>query len=114
MRQSIGSNAGGSNTPNFGNILGFEGGGMVGGNYDSLPKEMIKVHEGLRLDKYLDSRGFPTIGYGHLIEKGETMPDALPNRRQTSYLILIIDIMKAEKIPGFDQAGGMQKAAMVN
>ena len=43
---------------------------MVGGNYDSFAKEMIKVHEGLRLDKYLDSRGFPTIGYGHLIEKG--------------------------------------------
>ena len=108
--------AGGSNTPNFGNILGFEGGGMVGGNYDSFAKEMIKVHEGLRLDKYLDSRGFPTIGYGHLIEKGETMPDRITQQKADELFDIDYRHHKkaAEKIPGFDQAGGMQKAALID
>jgi len=107
--------AGGSNTPNFGNILGFEGGGMVG-NYDSFAKEMIKVHEGLRLDKYLDSRGFPTIGYGHLIEKGETMPDRITQQKADELFDIDYRHHKkaAEKIPGFDQAGGMQKAALID
>lgn len=31
----------------------------------------IKSYEGLRLTRYLDSGGFPTIGYGHLIQPGE-------------------------------------------
>ena len=107
--------AGGSNTPNFGNILGFEGGGMVG-NYDSFAKEMIKVHEGLRLDKYLDSRGFPTIGYGHLIEKGETMPDRITQQKADELFDIDYRHHKkaAEKIPGFDQASGMQKAALID
>lgn len=33
--------------------------------------ELIKEHEGLRLTKYLDAVGKPTIGYGHLILPGE-------------------------------------------
>lgn len=33
---------------------------------------LIKQHEGLRLNVYNDVAGFPTIGYGHLIKKGET------------------------------------------
>ena len=30
---------------------------------------LIKEGEGLRLEKYLDTKGLPTIGYGHLILK---------------------------------------------
>lgn len=33
---------------------------------------LIKTHEGLRLNVYNDVAGFPTIGYGHLMKKGET------------------------------------------
>jgi GH24 family phage-related lysozyme (muramidase) len=33
--------------------------------------DRIKKNEGLRLQVYNDSRGFPTIGYGHLIKPGE-------------------------------------------
>ena len=67
---------------------------------DKFAKDMIKVHEGLRLDKYMDSRGFPTIGYGHLIQmRHET---ASPNRRQMSYLIrtMIIIRMLGNEEPG--------------
>ena len=40
-------------------------------------RDMIKRHEGLRLNKYRDSEGNWTIGYGHLILDGERMPDAI-------------------------------------
>lgn len=33
-------------------------------------KELIKKHEGLRLQAYKDSRGILTIGYGHNLETG--------------------------------------------
>ena len=77
---------------------------------------MIKVHEGLRLDKYLDSRGFPTIGYGHLIEKGESMPDRITKEKADE--LFDEDYMHhkkaAEKIPGYNRASGEQKAAIID
>jgi len=49
---------------------------MVGGIY-TLKKlslrglNIIKSHEGLRLERYKDEAGLWTIGYGHLIQRGE-------------------------------------------
>ena len=34
----------------------------------------LKTEEGLRLQRYLDPIGLPTIGYGHLIKPGEDIP----------------------------------------
>ncbi len=34
--------------------------------------ELIKSFESLRLERYLDAAGLPTIGYGHLIKRGES------------------------------------------
>ena len=108
--------AGGSNIPTFGKILGLSDGGMVGGENDNFAKEMIKVHEGLRLDKYLDSRGFPTIGYGHLIEKGESMPDRITKQKADELFDMDYEHHKAaaKKIPGYDKASGLQKAALID
>ena len=77
---------------------------------------MIKVHEGLRLDKYMDSRGFPTIGYGHLIEEGETMPNRISQQKADELFDKDYDHHKAAamKIPGYDKASGMQKAALID
>lgn len=36
--------------------------------------ELIKHFEGLRLTRYNDAAGKPTIGYGHLIQSGELFP----------------------------------------
>ena len=104
------------NFPDFGSILGMSGGGMVGGENDNFAKEMIKVHEGLRLDKYLDSRGFPTIGYGHLIEKGESMPDRITKQKADELFDMDYEHHKAaaKKIPGYDKASGLQKAALID
>jgi len=104
------------NFPDFGSILGMSGGGMVGGENDNFAKEMIKVHEGLRLDKYLDSRGLPHIGYGHLIEKGESMPDRITKQKADELFDMDYEHHKAaaKKIPGYDKASGLQKAALID
>lgn len=91
-------------------------GASASGDYDSFAKQMIKVHEGLRLDKYIDSEGYPTIGYGHLIESGEPMPDRITQQRADS---LFDDDYKhhkdaASKIPGYENASGQQKAALID
>ena len=96
------------------------GGGKKGGGGgsadDKFAKDMIKVHEGLRLDKYMDSRGFPTIGYGHLIEEGETMPDRISQQKADELFDKDYEHHKAAamKIPGYDKASGMQKAALID
>lgn len=36
-------------------------------------KQMIKNHEGKRLDVYEDTKGLPTVGYGHLVNPGDSL-----------------------------------------
>ena len=83
---------------------------------DKFAKDMIKIHEGLRLDKYMDSRGFPTIGYGHLIEPGESMPNRISQQKADELFDEDYAHHKAAaaKIPGYDKASGMQKAALID
>ena len=100
-------------------LAGAAGGGDKkggGGSPDKFAKDMIKVHEGLRLDKYADSRGFPTIGYGHLIEEGETMPDRISQQKADELFDKDYEHHKAAamKIPGYSKANEMQKAALID
>ena len=122
---------GGTNEPSsIGTILGYNGGGLVdekaqrpktsatdgGGSPDEFAKPMIKIHEGLRLDKYMDSRGFPTIGYGHLIEPGESMPNRISQQKADELFDEDYTHHKAAamRIPGYDRANAMQKAALID
>ena len=121
---------GGTNVPSTGTILGYNGGGLVdekpqrprigatngSGSPDEFAKPMIKVHEGLRLDKYMDSRGFPTIGYGHLIEPGESMPNRISQQKADELFDEDYTHHKAAamRIPGYDRANAMQKAALID
>jgi len=121
---------GGTNVPSTGMILGYNGGGLVdekaqrpktsatdgGGSPDEFAKPMIKIHEGLRLDKYMDSRGFPTIGYGHLIEPGESMPNRISQQKADELFDEDYTHHKAAamRIPGYDRANAMQKAALID
>jgi len=122
---------GGTNEPSsIGTILGYNGGGLVdekaqrpktsatdgGGSPDDFAKSMIKVHEGLRLDKYMDSRGFPTIGYGHLIEPGESMPNRISQQKADELFDEDYTHHKAAamRIPGYDKANAMQRAALID
>jgi GH24 family phage-related lysozyme (muramidase) len=121
---------GGTNVPSTGMILGYNGGGLVdekperprigatngSGSPDEFAKPMIKIHEGLRLDKYMDSRGFPTIGYGHLIEPGESMPNRISQQKADELFDEDYTHHKAAamRIPGYDRANAMQKAALID
>ncbi len=92
-------------------LPGFEAGGAFG-----FAKEMIKVHEGLRLKKYTDSEGHLTIGYGHLVRANESMPDQISKATADKLFDQDFEHHKnaATKIPGFDKASAMQKAALID
>ena len=68
-------------------------------NEQSMPKEssidMLKRHEGLKLEKYKDSVGKATIGYGHLVKPGENLIKITKDEAES---ILNKDIEIAENI----------------
>lgn len=59
--------------------------------------ELIKQFESLSLKMYRDSAGLPTIGYGHLILKGEVFPPTGISKRAAG-ILLQQDMRKAEKV----------------
>jgi lysozyme len=83
-------------------------------------KEQIKRHEGSVVDKYgkhvsyADSRGFKTIGYGHLWKKGD--PTVLTQKQAEDLFNKDYRIHKkhAENIPGYNRANSNQKKALIN
>tara|TARA_B100001094_G_scaffold73267_1_gene69549 strand:+ start:5034 stop:7193 length:2160 start_codon:yes stop_codon:yes gene_type:complete len=93
-------------------VQNFQGGGLV----DDTAIPMIKQHEGLRLNKYNDSRGFPTIGYGHLVERNENISDTITESQADSLFEKDYQDHKkaAMKIPGYTNASVQQKAALID
>ena len=93
-------------------LPGFSG----GGSYDTFAREMIKEHEGLRLNRYSDSKSYPTIGYGHLIRPSDNIPNSIS--RAFAERLFNKDYEHhagaASKIPGFDGASPQQKAALID
>jgi len=70
----------------------------------------------LRLKKYTDTTGNPTIGYGHLIDKGENLPTRI-SREQANTLFeqdYIEHKEAAESITGYSNANVKQKAALID
>jgi len=47
----------------------------------------LKLFEGLRLTRYPDAGGLPTIGYGHLIKPGENIPQRISTYYAESLLL---------------------------
>ena len=105
----------------LGGLVSMFGGGGGGGN--EFAKDMVKEHEGLRLDAYKDSKGFLTVGYGHLIDKGS--PKDIQKLQEGDK----ISVERAEKlfeqdfkhhadaakkIPGFGKADEKQQAALID
>ena len=92
-------------------LPGFEEGGQF-----NFAKEMVKLHEGLRLQKYTDSVGFPTIGYGHLIENNESIPDTISKQEADKLFDSDFTHHKqaAERIKGWKKATEAQKAALID
>lgn len=69
--------------------------------------DRIKKNEGLRLQVYSDSRGYPTIGYGHLIKPGEMSSFANGITKEQADLLFAKDFEEhkaaAMRIPSFSE-----------
>ena len=93
--------------------MGFMSGGGV---LDGFAKKMVKENEGLRLNKYIDSEGHPTIGYGHLVRPGSKMPDTISKAYADQLFEKDYRYHKqaAQSIPGYDKMSLQQKAAMID
>lgn len=79
--------------------------------------DRIKKNEGLRLQVYKDSKGLPTIGYGHLIKPGE---EALMNgiTKEQADMLFAQDFethkAAAMRIPGFSDAPQKVQDALID
>ena len=83
-------------------------------------KAMIIEHEGIRYEPYKDSVGLWTIGVGHLIGDGKSLPDDM-NRTFSEKEVMDMfeeDYAHHKKIasrtPGYDEANYAGKAAMID
>ena len=98
--------------------LGFSLPGMDEGGQFDFSKRLIKLHEGLRLNKYTDSKGLPTIGWGHAINKnspfdiksGKGITEKRANQLFSDDFNTAINFSK--RIPGYGKAGKQQQIAL--
>jgi lysozyme len=96
---------------------GFDFGGLGG---DPEIMKMIRDHEGTRYEPYKDSQGLWTVGVGHLIGDGKTLPTAW-NRKFSedevnSMFAKDYDYHSkaAAGIPGFDKLNKKGQGALVD
>ena len=87
---------------------------------DKEVKDMIKRHEGVRNKPYKDSLGLWTVGVGHLIGDGKSLPDAW-NRTFTDQEVQDLydkDFDEHQKaaaaIPGYDKFNSAGKGALTD
>lgn len=68
--------------------------------------DRIKKHEGLRLQVYTDTMGYPTIGYGHKLKPGEDYLKAGITKEQAEQIFakdFEYHLNAAKKIPSFSE-----------
>ena len=84
---------------------------------------MVKEHEGLRTDAYKDSKGFLTVGYGHLVDKGspkdiQGLKEGDTITAERAEKLFDRDFKEhadaAKKIPGYGKADEKQQAALID
>lgn len=97
--------------------LGFKAGGT--GGFKAV-KDMIKMHEGVRNKPYKDSLGLWTVGVGHLIGDGKSLPPewdrTFTNEEINSLFEEDFEHHKkaAEKIPGYSKINEQGKGALID
>tara|TARA_B100000131_G_scaffold251261_1_gene244756 strand:- start:787 stop:4131 length:3345 start_codon:yes stop_codon:yes gene_type:complete len=84
-------------------------------------KEMIKEHEGLRLDAYYDNNDNLTIGYGHLIDEdspvyGLKEGDVITQEKANELFEMDFKhhLEAAMNLPGWAEASERQRAALID
>jgi lysozyme len=74
--------------------------------------DRIKLHEGLRLSPYDDTRGILTIGYGHKILPYEDFSSDITAEQAMDMLIRDIDRAKAEITKAFPWILGLDETRL--
>jgi len=96
------------------------GGAVGGGGLEATAREMLIRHEGKRNTPYKDSKGLWTVGIGHLIGDGRSLP---PNMNRTFSDAEVFELFTkdyehhaqaAANIPGYDKINDMGKVALVD
>jgi GH24 family phage-related lysozyme (muramidase) len=96
------------------------GGGGGGAMSEQDIKNMIMKHEGVRYEPYKDSLGLWTVGVGHLIGDGKTLPDQWNRKFTHEEVMQLFDKdyehhrSAAERIPGFDAMNGKGQGALTD
>ena len=98
-----------------------KGGGGGGAMNDAATKAMIARHEGTRDQPYKDSLGLWTVGVGHLIGDGKSLPDAWNRKFSKEEIMALFDKdydhhknAAASNTPNFEAMGGNMKSAFVD
>lgn len=73
----------------------MEGPGRKEMNLSNAGLALLKQSEGYRSHVYRDVAGFPTIGYGHRLEAGESFPEGITEAQASA--LLVADIRAAEE-----------------
>ena len=83
-------------------------------------KAMIIAHEGVRYKPYKDSLGLWTVGVGHLIGDGKTLPEDMNRTFSADEIAAMFEEDYkhhkeiAEKTPGYEEANKSGKGAMID
>ena len=83
-------------------------------------KQMIIAHEGIRYTPYKDSLGLWTVGVGHLIGDGKTLPPEMNREFSHDEVMAMFDKdydhhrKAAESIPGFNKFNTTGQAALTD
>ena len=87
----------------------------------SFEKEMIKEHEGRRLDAYYDNNGNLTVGYGHLVDEGSPVyglkeGDLITEEKANELFEMDFKehLEAAMNLPGWNEASEKQRAALID
>jgi GH24 family phage-related lysozyme (muramidase) len=96
------------------------GGAAGGGGIEAAARNMLAVHEGRRNTPYKDSKGLWTVGIGHLIGDGKSLP---PSMNRTFSDAEVDELFSkdykhhaaaAANIPGYNQINDMGKVALID
>lgn len=83
-------------------------------------KKMIIKHEGIRDKPYKDSLGLWTVGVGHLIGDGKTLPEEYNRTFTNAEIMKMFDddfehhAKAAEKIPGYNKSNQPAQGALID
>ena len=97
-----------------------KGGGAGGAMSEDELKKMIIAHEGIRYEPYKDSLGLWTVGVGHLIGDGKSLPQEWNRKFSQEEIMQLFEKdyqhhrTAAERIPGFGKFNSMGQGALTD